>query len=132
MKRVSTGVVEASDGIAVVATKRCAGNRADRVLVEGIAICIERARDDVDALHAVAAGEADRAANGDGVGRSDLLAGKSGQVRRSDGIDAAERGDVVVAQNCGIGNALRRRLRRRRRSRAASRASLACRWVRRW
>ena len=104
-KRIAVGVVPSGDGIAVVAVEQGAGDGSDGVLVERIAVGVERARNDVDALHAVAGAEADRALNGDGVGRGDLLAGKVGEVGGGDGIDAVERGDVVVAQDGGIGDA---------------------------
>ena len=60
----------------MVAAEERAGDGGDGVLVEGIAVGIEWARDHVDALHAVAGAEADRALNGDGVGRGELFAGK--------------------------------------------------------
>ena len=66
----------------MVAVEERAGDGSDRVLVERVAVGVERARDDVDALHAVAGAEADRALNGDGVGRGELLAGKAGEIRR--------------------------------------------------
>ena len=72
--------VNAGDGIAVIAAEERAGDGGDGVLVERIAVCIERARDDVDALHAVAGGEADRALDGDGVGCGELLAGEAGEI----------------------------------------------------
>ena len=104
-QRVAVRVVPAGHGIAVVAVEERAGDGGDRVLVERIAVGVERARHHVHALHAVAGAEADRSLNGDGVGRGELLAGKAGEVGGGDGIDAVERGDVVAAQHRGVGNA---------------------------
>ncbi len=104
-ERVAVGIGEAGDGIAVIAAEERAGDGGDGVLVERIAVGVERARDDVDALHAVAGAEADRALNGDGVGGGELLAGKAGEIGGGDGVDAVEGGDVVVAEDGGVGNA---------------------------
>ena len=45
------------------------------------------------------------------------FAGEAGEIGGGDGVDAVEGGDVVVAEDGGVGDAVRRRLRRRRRSR---------------
>ena len=50
--------------------------------------------------------KADGALDGDGVGGGELLAGEAGEILRGDGVDAVEGGDVVVAQDGGVGNAL--------------------------
>ena len=105
-EQVAARVVPACDGIAVVAVEVGAGDKADRVLVEGIAVRVERARHHVHALHPVAGAEADGALNRDGVGGGQLLAREIGEVRGGDGVDAVERGDVVVAQQGGVGDAL--------------------------
>jgi hypothetical protein len=99
----------------VVAAEVCAGDKGDGVLVERVAVGVERAGDDVDALHASAGAEGDGALNGDGVGAVSCLPGKAGEILRGDGIDAVEGGDVVVAEVAGLGMHCRRLRGRRRR-----------------
>jgi hypothetical protein len=79
----------------VVAVEVAAGDEGDGVLVEGVAVRVDRARDDVDALHAVAAAESDGSLDGDSVGCGELLQGEGGLVCGGDGVDAVEGGDVV-------------------------------------
>ena len=99
----------------MIAAEERACHGGHGVLVERIAVCVERARHHVDALHSIAGTEADGALDGDGVGRGELLAGKAGEVGGGDGVDAVEGGDVIVAENRGVGDAWRRRSRRKRR-----------------
>ena len=105
-EQVAAGVVIAGDRVAAIAAEVRAGDKADSVLVERIAVGIQRARNNVHALHGVAGAEDDGSLDGDGAGRSDLFAGKSGEVSGGDRVDAIEGGDIVVAQDGGVGNAL--------------------------
>ncbi len=90
----------------MVAAESSAGDGSDGVRVERIAVRVKWAGDNVDALHAVAGAKADRALDGNGVRRGELLALEVGKVGGGDGVDAIERGDVVVVQDRGCGNAL--------------------------
>ena len=74
-------------------------------MVERVAVGVERPRHHIHALHPNPIVEADGSLDGDGVGGGDLLAGEAGQIAGHHGIDAIERGDVVPAQQGGIGNA---------------------------
>src|SRR5208282_2959232 len=88
-------VGESSDGIAVIAGKVGSGDEGDGVLQERVAVGVERDGGDIDALHAAAGAEGDRALDGDGVGSRELLAGKAGEILGGDRIDAVEGCDVV-------------------------------------
>ena len=104
-ERVCIRVDPSGDGISAVAAEERARDRGDGVLIKRIAIGVERTRHNVDSLHPGTSTELNGALDGDCAGGGDLLAREGPGAGRSDGIDAVQRSDIVIAELAGVGDA---------------------------
>ena len=88
----------------MVAVERNAGDGCDCVLVERVAVRVERARDDIHALHTQASLEGNGSLNGNSICSRELLAGKAGEILGGDGVEPVEGGDIVGMELRRLGN----------------------------